>query len=211
MHEIKLKERSRDKLDAILTGITSAENKTDQAINIASWKCAARVFVSTDGKFDLGHIETQQPETDCNPTLREVFGQFMMVTPGNKVIAICDPDSILSENVEDLFKQVDSSGMQMAWGAYAGIPWPKLFIMNASIVPYFFRNIPDIRFSDPAWKVWMDTWLKHNLQPHRYFNGNPYGIVREAIPSPVEPLSPVVNAYDRPINKKVIKRAKSKK
>lgn len=204
MHEIKLKDRSKDKFDVILTGITAKDNEgaAQQAANISLWGCGAMVYVVTDIQFVDGHIRTTPPKDKDEPTVKEVFGQFMLNTPGNRVVAICDPDTVLGTDAEPLFKWVDKSGMQLAWGGYAGTPWPKLFIMSAQVIHYFFRNIPpNLKFSDSQWRVWLDNWLNLNLQSHRYFNVNDYGLVieevpktlTEALPSPSDALSPQVD------------------
>ncbi len=217
MREIKLKERSQDKFDAILTGIVTTEpHETLAAINnILSWKCGAMIYTSTDVRVVEGHIRTETPRIISRPTLKEVVGQIMMQTMGNKIIAICDADTQLGDNAEALFKQVDTAKMQLAWGAFAGVPWPKLFIMSGQVLPYFWRTIPnDLKFAGDEWKSWMHNSLGSLLQSHRYFNANPYGIVKEpveVVPSPVAEVSAPVDTQVPAKPKKPVKRRKSKK
>jgi len=194
------KPKTKTRYDVILTGLTGKtpiENQS-QLDAVKQWTVGARVLISGTApkQSEAGYIKVEQCREPGDPLLREVFGTFMLETPAGKTIAICNHDTKLTEDASSLFEFIDRSRMGLAWAAYAGEPWPELFIMAGSILPHFFRDIPvTLKFSNPEWRVWLNTWLEKNLTGFRYFNGNPHGLIKSrALPV----LSPVQNVYDLP-------------
>lgn len=192
------KAKTRTRYDVILTGLTGktpSENQS-QLDAVKQWTVGARIIVSGDApkQSEAGYIKVERCRTSGEPLLREVFGNFMLETPAGKVIAICDHDCELGDSMEQLMEFIERGRMGLAWAAYAGDPWPKLFVMAAPVVPHFFRDIPfTLKFTDNAWKVWLNDWLNKNLTTFRYFNGNSYGLIKTpALPE----ISPVQNVYE---------------
>jgi hypothetical protein len=96
--------------------------------------------------------------------------------------------------------------MGISWAFYAfatqGDAVPSVFGLTAPVVKILSQEAPeDVFFENGTWQDWMFSWIRKNMQAHRYFDATRFAIVAKWPESPSEsnnaPLvEEPVNVYD---------------
>lgn len=173
-------------LDTIITCATKPEDFD----HISQWgKSAARVIVSapfrTDVNFDGLRVNITKNE---NIRAVDMLRGYVVQIPGNEVFAIASPDVDISPDQVPFFKHVGEQRMERAWAAYflTNKQVPDVFIMSAPVLPHVLRDFPEaVLFSNDAWKLHLHNWLKRFMLQHRYFDGTPFGFVKQSSLQPI--------------------------
>lgn len=193
--QMMLKQRSRNRIDVILTGLMPDTAAKDYP-NIVAWPIAARVYIACpEGMVDHDGIRFFPCKGDV-PTFREVMSSFIQLPSGNGFVGICNSGIQLCADAEPLFQHVDDLRMTHAWASHSGGDIPELFVMSGSMVLHFIREIPfEMPFGGAEWRIWLHNWMKTYMQLHRYFDANAFNLVITTIPEPVKveiPPEPII-------------------